>query len=210
MVSGRGADHFLLASELPRQVISEAGCLHLTAWSFFTDPPRAAAREAARLAREAGVPISFDPASFQMIHEVGLNAFLKGTTDMGISVLLPNYEEGSILTGEVEPERIAERLAELYPGALIMLKLDADGALVFENGSSQHIPPAPGRLVDATGAGDAFAGAFLSRWLTGESPEAAARFATRVSAWVIGRLGARPQGEWEEAVKQMEAGAAGG
>src|SRR5690625_5403803 len=55
MVSGRGADHFLLPSELPRQVISEAGCLHLTAWSFFTDPPRAAAREAARIARQAGV-----------------------------------------------------------------------------------------------------------------------------------------------------------
>src|SRR5690625_7964816 len=47
--------HFLLPSELPRQVISEAGCLHLTAWSFFTDPPRAAAREAARIARQAGV-----------------------------------------------------------------------------------------------------------------------------------------------------------
>src|SRR5690625_6269867 len=101
--------HFLLPSELPRQVISEAGCLHLTAWSFFTDPPRAAAREAARIARQAGVPISFDPASFQMIHETGLNAFLKGTADLGISVLLPNYEEGNVLTGETEPEAIAVR-----------------------------------------------------------------------------------------------------
>src|SRR5699024_1474433 len=210
MVSGRGADHYLLPSELPRELIESAGHLHLTAWSFFTDPPREAARKAAACARDAGVPVSLDPGSFQLIGEVGVDTFLGFTTDLGLAVLLPNYEEGSILTGEVEPERIAERLAELYPGALIMLKLDADGALVFENGSSQHIPPAPGRLVDATGAGDAFAGAFLSRWLTGESPEAAARFATRVSAWVIGRLGARPQGEWEEAVKQMEAGAAGG
>jgi len=196
MVSGRGADHFLLPSELPRQVISEAGCLHLTAWSFFTDPPRAAAREAARIARQAGVPISFDPASFQMIHEAGLNAFLKGTADLGISVLLPNYEEGNVLTGETEPEAIAARLAELYPGALIMLKLDANGALVHQAGESTRIPPAPGQLVDATGAGDAFAGAFLSRYLTGSSAVEAASFATRISAWVIQRLGARPRGDF--------------
>src|SRR5690625_7860194 len=90
MVSGRGADHFLLPSELPRQVISEAGCLHLTAWSFFTDLPRAAARAATLIARRAGVPISFDPAPFQMIHEAGLNALLSGTPDLGISALLPN------------------------------------------------------------------------------------------------------------------------
>lgn len=209
MVSGRGADHYLLPSELPLDVIGSAGHLHLTAWSFFTDPPREAARAAARHARAAGVPLSLDPGSFQLITEVGVDTFLGFTTDLGLAVLLPNYEEGNVLTGETEPERIAERLAELYPGALIMLKLDADGALVHEDGAALHIPPAPGRLVDATGAGDAFAGAFLSRWLTGQNTREAAVFATRVSAWVIGRLGARPRGDWEGRVRQLEEGTSG-
>ena len=44
MVSGHGADFFLLPSELPRDVVSTTAHLHLTAWSFFTDPPRAASR----------------------------------------------------------------------------------------------------------------------------------------------------------------------
>ena len=36
-----------------------------------------------------------------------------------------------MLTGGLtEPDEIAAALAELYPKALIMLKLDADGALV--------------------------------------------------------------------------------
>lgn len=208
MVSGRGADHYLLPSELPRDLITTAGHLHLTAWSFFTDPPREAARKAAQCAREAGVPVSLDPGSFQLIGEVGVETFLGFTADLGLALLLPNYEEGNVLTGETEPELIAARLQELYPGALIMLKLDADGALVYRDGAARHIPPAPGRLVDATGAGDAFAGAFLSRWLTGSDAEEAATFATRVSAWVIGRLGARPQGDWEDAVLQMEREAA--
>lgn len=193
MVAGQGADHFLLPSELPRDVIEQAGRLHLTAWSFFTDPPRGAAREAARVAREAGIPVSFDPGSFQLIEETGVEKFLEFTTDLELDLLLPNYEEGSVLSGETEPEAIVERLAGLYHGALIVLKLDANGALVHEDGVSTRLPASPGHLLDATGAGDAFAGAFLSRYLRGHDAVTAASFATVVSAWVIGRIGARPR-----------------
>lgn len=200
MVAGRGADHYLLPSELPLDEIRQAGHLHLTGWSLFTDPPRTAARQAALTAREAGVPVSLDPGSFQLIDEVGVDSFLGFTTDLGIACFFPNYEEGSILSGETEPEAIAVRLAELYPGALICLKLDANGALILEDGRLERISPAPGQLMDATGAGDAFAGAFLARWLKGEDAAAAAEFATRVSAWVIERLGARPRGYAEVVV----------
>lgn len=195
MVSGRGADHYLLPSELPRALLARTRHLHLTAWSFFTDPPRTAAREAARLAQAAGATVSFDPGSFQMIQEMGLEAFLGHTQDLGIDLLLPNYEEGHVLTGEEEPEAIARELARLYPGALIMLKLDSEGSLVWEDGQITRVPPATDRLADATGAGDSFAGAFLAHYLRGASAEAAARFATGISAWVIERLGARPKGD---------------
>ncbi len=192
MVSGHGADFYLLPSELPREVLLGARHLHLTAWSFFTDPPRAAAQQAAAVAKGAGATLSFDPGSFQMIGEMGVDDFVAVTSKIGMDVFLPNKEEGSVLTGESEPEAIAARLAELYPGALIMLKLDADGALVFDDGQATHIPPATNNLIDATGAGDSFAGAFLSRYLEGGDAVAAATFATRISAWVIEQLGARP------------------
>jgi len=198
MVSGKGADHYLLPSELPTATLRDARHLHLSAWSFFGDPPRAAARRAARVAKEAGATISFDPGSFQMIQELGADEFIALTDDIGIDVLFPNAEEGQVLTGEVEPERVAAKLAELYPGALIALKLDADGSYVLENGRGVHLQPAPGRLVDATGAGDAFAGAYLAAWLTGVAPSDAARLANQVSAWVIERVGARPP--WDDAL----------
>ena len=60
MVSGHGADFYLLPSELPREVLRTTNHLHLTAWSFFVDPPRAAVREAARIAKQAGASLSFD------------------------------------------------------------------------------------------------------------------------------------------------------
>jgi ribokinase len=193
MVSGRGADFYLLPSELPSDIVRAAGHLHLTAWSFFVDPPRAAARTAARLAREAGATLSFDPGSFQMIGEMGIDTFLGYTQDLGVDILLPNFEEGGMLTGLDEPVAIAARLAELYPGALVMLKLDAEGALVYEAGKATVVPPATNNLVDATGAGDSFAGSFLAHYLEHHDAVAAARFATQISAWVIEHLGARPQ-----------------
>lgn len=192
MVSGHGADFYLLPSELPRDVLRAASHLHLTAWSFFTDPPRSASRAAARIARAEGATLSFDPGSFQMIAEVGVDAFLSVTADLGIDLLLPNKEEGEVLTGRKEPEDIAAELAGLYPGALVILKLDADGALVWDGDGAHHIPPATNKLVDATGAGDSFAGAFLARYLAGAGAVPAARFATTVSAWVIEHPGARP------------------
>ena len=193
MVSGRGADFYLLSSELPKETVRRASHLHMTAWSYFVDPPRSASRAAAHLAQECGATLSFDPASFQMIEEMGVNQFLAATQDLGIDIFLPNYQEGEVLTGLDDPEAIAAALAKLYPQALIMLKLDADGALVYDNGVATHIPPATNNLVDATGAGDSFAGAFLARYLGGMSAVESARFATTISAWVIEHLGARPE-----------------
>ena len=192
MVSGHGADFYLIPSELPRTVITSSSHLHLTAWSFFTDPPRSAARIAAQLAHQNNLTISFDPASFQMIQEMGVEQFLSWTKDLNINIFFPNFEEGRVLTGCDEPEAIVRSLANIYDNALIILKLDADGALVFDGKTATQIAPATNNLVDATGAGDSFAGAFLAHYLKSNSAVDAAKFATKVAAWVIEHLGARP------------------
>ena len=192
MVSGHGADFYLIPSELPRNVITSSSHLHLTAWSFFTDPPRSAARIAAQLAHQNNLTISFDPASFQMIQEMGVEQFLSWTKDLNINIFFPNFEEGRVLTGFDEPEAIVRALSKIYDNALIILKLDADGALVFDGKTATQIAPATNNLVDATGAGDSFAGAFLAHYLKSNSAVDAAKFATNVAAWVIEHLGARP------------------
>jgi sugar/nucleoside kinase (ribokinase family) len=127
-----------------------------------------------------------------MIEAMGLDVFCGVTADLGIDVLFPNYDEGRALTGLEEPRAIADAVAGRYPGALVALKLDEHGALVRDrDGGVTEIAPQSNRLVDATGAGDAFAGAFLSRWLRGADASDAARFAVRVSEWVIEQVGAR-------------------
>lgn len=191
MVSGQGADFLLTEADLPPH-LEDARHLHLTGWSLFTDPPRRAALAAARRAKRAGRTLSLDPASFQLIEETGPAAFVRMTAALEPDVVFPNYDEGRVLTGEREPEAMARRLGELYPSAVVALKLDAKGALVGANERFTYLPPTPDQASDATGAGDAFAGAFLARWTRGRSPEEAARFAVVVSGWVVARRGARP------------------
>lgn len=195
MVSGKGADHYLLPEELPNDLLARAEHLHLSGWSFYDDPPRSAAREAARIVRAAGGSVSFDPGSFQMIDEMGVAEFLSFTTDLGVRVLFPNLEEGQVLSGAREPKEVAARLSELYPDALIALKLDARGSYVLDGGRGGFQPARPATLRDATGAGDAFAGVFLASWLRGDSAVAAAQRANAVSSWVVERLGSRPPGD---------------
>ncbi|WP_339094047.1 sugar kinase [Deinococcus sp. VB343] len=193
MLTGQGADWELLPAELPREVLSGAGHLHLTAWSLFRDPPRAAALEAAHLAKAAGATLSLDPGSFQMIQQLGREQFLNIVDDVPFDVIFPNDDEAFAMSGQQEHGAALDWLRERYPQALVVLKMDEDGALLEGPQTPRvHVPATRDPLVDATGAGDAFGGAFLSQWLTHRNAEAAARVAVQVGGWVVSHFGARP------------------
>lgn len=192
MVTNQGADFQLVPEDLPVEALRSCGHVHITAWSLFTDPPRAAAAQAAQIAKAAGASVSFDPASYQMIREMGHDAFERITADLPIDMLFPNRDEGEVLTGEREPPAIARALGRRYPGAIVVLKLDRDGCYVLANGHAQGYPASDDPVVDATGAGDAFDAAFIARYMRDRDLAAAARFANMVAGWVVAHHGARP------------------
>jgi ribokinase len=192
MVSGQGADFYLFPSELPLDIIESAQHLHLTAWSFFTDPPRAAATRAAKIAKESNATLSFDPGSFQLIKQRGRDKFLKILTDLRIDIIFPNLQEGQILSGESEPEAIVKKLKDIFTETIIALKLESKGALVLADNKITPIYPGAENVIDATGAGDSFAGAYLAHYLTNKKHIEAAKYAVKISSWVVNKIGARP------------------
>lgn len=193
MVSGRGADFYLLKSELPLQVLQKAEHLHLSAWSLFTNPPRTASQYASEIIHKNKATLSLDPASFQMISKIGRDNCLLWMKALKPHIFFPNLEEGRILTDRETPQDILKTLAELFPETLLVLKLDARGAMIFFDDEFIPIQPQTENLIDATGAGDAFAGAFLAKYLRYPDPVEAAHFAVAVSSWVVNHIGARPK-----------------
>ncbi|WP_027460575.1 carbohydrate kinase family protein [Deinococcus murrayi] len=198
MLTGQGADWELRPDELPRDLVRGARHLHLTAWSLFRDPPRGAALAAAALAHEGGATLSLDPGSFQMIQQLGRETFLGIVDAIPFDVLFPNADEARALTGHADPQQALTALRERFPHALVVLKMDDEGALL--EGPQQprlHVPATGDRAVDATGAGDAFGGAFLASWLAHGDVPRAARLAVEVGGWVVSRFGARPPADAE-------------
>jgi ribokinase len=193
MLTNQGADFQLLPHELPKDTIAAAQHVHITAWSVFTDPPRAAALEAARIASDAGATVSFDPGSYQMIRQIGREEFKRATKALSVDIMFPNLEEGRALTGVQSPEDVLKVLREEYPQTLICLKLDKDGAMVADSSGVFSVEATRDTVVDATGAGDSFCGAFLGHYLRSKDAKAAAELAAQVAGWVVSVFGARPE-----------------
>ncbi|MDB4896421.1 MAG: putative sugar kinase [Firmicutes bacterium] len=186
MMVPRGANHHFSAADVPEEALRTAGWLHVTGYSFFWEATTTAAERALDLAREAGIPVSFDPSSAGFIRRRGLKL------PAGVQVMLPNLDEALALTGAATPEAAALRLGETAP--LVAVKLGPEGALLCEQGRLTHVPPAvpDGPVLDTTGAGDCWGAAFITALRDGLEPGAAAVIANRLAARVVARMGARP------------------
>lgn len=128
-----------------------------------------------------------------MIQQMGRENFLGVVDGIPFDLIFPNADEARAMSGESDPGRALSWLRARYPQALVVLKLDEQGALLEGPVQSRtHVPASDDRLIDATGAGDAFGGAFLAGWLTHGDALRAARLAVQVGGWVVSRFGARP------------------
>jgi ribokinase len=73
------------------------------------------------------------------------------------------------------------------PKGIMILTLGEDGALVIFPGAQEpvHVPGLAAHVVDTTGAGDAFAGAFLAVWLNTHDAITAARYGNAAGAVAV-------------------------
>jgi sugar/nucleoside kinase (ribokinase family) len=190
MITDRGAGEALSPDDLPSTLFS-GGHLHLSGYTFSGGSRRETARKALRLARESGMTISVDPSSVPLLGDLGPERFLGWTR--GADLCFPNLEEGSLLAGTEDPERIAERLLDYYSG--VVLKLGAEGALYAgADGERIRVPAASARVADTTGAGDALCAGFLDAWLDGAPAGEALRLGVGLAARAVERVGGRPEG----------------
>jgi sugar/nucleoside kinase (ribokinase family) len=193
MFTDRGANLRLRRSDLPAGLLDDAVALHLTGYTFCAPPLLELALWLMAQARSRGLAVTIDPGSAAFLARMPPGAFLRWTS--GAAVCFPNRDEAAVLTGvppRSDPVAMAARLAEHY--RTVVLKLGDKGCVLAVPGRPPvPIPAHPAQATDTTGAGDAFCGAFLSRWLS--APDdliTAATYAAQIAATVVTRFGARP------------------
>ncbi len=152
------------------------------------EQPAAAALRALELARAAGVVTVFNPAP--------AGDFPDAIYPL-CDYIVPNESEAGALTGiGVTGIETARRAADvlLSRGArAVVVTLGARGALLHDARQSLHFPARDvARVVDTTGAGDAFLGGFATALAEGRAAAEAVSFGIAASSIAIGRPGTAP------------------
>jgi sugar/nucleoside kinase (ribokinase family) len=191
MLSDPGANAALSPEDLPRDLFG-GGHLHLSGYTLINEGSRDAGLAALDMARRSGMTISIDCASSAPLERTGAEPFLEWTN--GVKLLFANIDQAKVLTGRDDPEAAAKVLTAWFPQ--VVIKMNVEGALWFGNGRSEPVRVSSDpvdRIVDGTGAGDAFSAGFLPPWLEGKPPAEALTSGCRLAAKAIMHLGARPR-----------------
>jgi ribokinase len=138
-----------------------------------------------RAAKERGAVTVLNPAPAAQV-----SAELLAVTDW----LIPNEVEFEFLTraGDIAGNSTDAAIAESAKrfGVNLVATLGAQGAAIVDgSGSAERITPPPATVVDTTGAGDAFVGAFSYGLAAGLSPTAAARLGCACATSSVARPG---------------------
>ena len=136
-------------------------------------------------AKERGMKIFFNPGK----RELEQSAKLKGLLD-DVDVLSVNREEAAQIVEGTDSEELARHLLH-YVGVSIVSDgpngvVATDGKTVVRAGMYEDV-----KVIDRTGAGDAFGSGFLSQWAQGKSLKDAIVFASANSTSVVTKIGAK-------------------
>lgn len=144
----------------------------------------AAAAQAARYAREAGIPTMIDvekvrPAIGDLLQH--------------IDAIIASQEFPAALTGSEHLGQALEAIGREFGAPLVCVTLGSEGSLAWCNGREIRTPAFQVDCVDSTGAGDAFRGAFAAACLREPDGhvEDALAYANAAAALNCRALGAR-------------------
>ena len=127
--------------------------------------------------------------------KLGETLWEAGETLSRLDYFFPNLEEAATLTGEHDPDAVADALLDCGVKHVV-LKLGGRGCLLKSHEERHLIPAVPGiRCVDTTGAGDTFAGGFIAAILEGRTFADCGRFANAAASLCVETVGAT-EGGW--------------
>jgi 2-dehydro-3-deoxygluconokinase len=194
----------LQPDDLDPAQVAAAGMLHVTGITpALSDSARATVDRAVTLAREAGVPVSFDVNYRSTLWPPEEAAAVCRDLAARADVVFAGDDEAELLGLTGDPADLARGLADLGAGHALV-KLGERGAVAAVDGRVQAVEPVPVRAVDPVGAGDAFVAGYLAETLAGRPvPE---RLAT---AAACGAFAVTVPGDWEGLPSRDELAALG-
>jgi sugar/nucleoside kinase (ribokinase family) len=163
--------------------LNDVTTLHLPLYSFSHEPISAVVHTLIREAHTRGIVVSVDLSSVTLITQLGAPVVQRLLTDVGPDVLFCTHAEA---------QAVGVKTHHLHGAHLVVVKDGINPVVVFGDGLSEaSFPVRPvGNVVDGTGAGDAFAAAFLTAHARKTPLADCIATAQSVAARVVTRAGA--------------------
>lgn len=188
-LTDRGANLNLGADDLPDSLLDDIGMVMVSGYSFFAPGPRAAVQSLFAAARARGIAVAVDPASVGFLIEVGAAQFLDWTS--GATAIFANESEAEALTGLTGYEAQMRALGERF--GTVLIKRGRLGAALGGRDGIRIEQSAPSvKVVDTTGAGDAFAAGFIAARLAGDDEATALGKGIAAGARAVQSIGGQP------------------
>jgi sugar/nucleoside kinase (ribokinase family) len=149
---------------------------------------------AGQLAKEAGLMVSIDLASYNIVAE-NIN-FLQDFVAKYVDIVFANEEEATTFT-QLPAEQAVHAIAQ--QASLAIVKVGAKGSYIKQGDTLLHIPAEKVKPIDTTGAGDVYAAGFLYGYANNLPLSRCAEIGTLCAAQVIEEIGAKITPErWEK------------
>jgi 2-dehydro-3-deoxygluconokinase len=172
----------MTSAEIPERYIAGAKIFEASAISqAISVSAGEAVLHAMALARKHGVNIAYDTNLRLRLWPIERARPAIEEACRRADVVFTSDEEARTLWDLADPDAVADRVLGFGPSAVVV-KRGAAGALVATKQERRLLAGHKVAALDATGAGDAFAGAFLARRLAGDDEFAAARYANAAAA----------------------------
>ena len=153
MLTDRAASTQL--QQAPEKWFESVSLLHVPAYSLFSEPLATATRSCIATAHEKNIPVSIDASSASLIKEFGVNKFRELIHQLRPKIFFCNTDEAEILNLTTQPLDLD----------IVVIKAGARPTTLIENNVVKTIEVEPvGEIIDTTGAGDAFAAGFLTKF----------------------------------------------
>jgi ribokinase len=178
-----GVNDTIDPNEVSAEYVSQARFLHLTS---FVGEKSFQTQKKLLETLPAGVKVSFDPGALYARRGLAqLEPIIKKCY-----VLMPNAGELELITGKTDYCKGADFL--IGRGVkIVAVKLGGDGCYVTDGRERHFIEAVKVKVVDTTGAGDAFCAGFLHGLLNDKSLYECGRLGNFVASWCIMTMGAR-------------------
>lgn len=184
-----GVTEFLTSDDIDEGQMADADWIYLEGYRFDGPESHAAFAKAITACKGAGGKVSItlsDPFCIER-HRDAFRDMVRDHVDL---LFCNRAEMGSMYQTDDFDAALAKAAAEVD----IVACTDSEhGVHILSDGQRWHVPAVPTKIVDATGAGDLFAGAFLWGLTNGHDLEACGKMGNLAASEVISHIGARPE-----------------